>query len=131
MSGLELCLQGENAAEAAKELAGLLGEALGQAPAVRQVQPGTGQGNRDAALILAVAAVALAIPGAVLAATDLVKRFKANDHAKVIIQLSGRVKEKYPGIKISVTAPAGATVEVTDMDPVDLVDMAENKGGKE
>ena len=131
MSGLELCLQGENAAEAAKELAGLLGEALGQAPAVRRVQPGTVQGSRDAALILAAAAVVLAIPGAVLAANDLVKRFKANDNAKKIIQHSRQVKHTHPGTKILVTTPAGTTVEVTDMDPVDLVDMAENKGGKE
>ncbi len=120
-------LEGEQARTAARELARSLAEGLGVAPRLGREEERKRPGDRDWGLALGVAAFILNIPASLLAATQLRNRFKAQDRAKVVIELSREIIARHPGLRISISTPAATRVEITTLEPAELVDLASKR----
>ena len=124
MSEIRLCLEGQDARQAARDLAQALAQGLGVEPQVEEQETRPAQGDRDWGTALAIATLVLALPGGILAGLDLKDRYQAQEKAQVILEISREVCQRYPDLRITVSGPAGARVKITTLEPAELVDLA-------
>lgn len=100
-----LCIQGEGAEERAKVLADFIEKEFGSRPRPVRQAKGISPGKivTRSAELLAVAAVVLAVPAAILSAVDLADRIKKKKKTDSLIQWvkehPGEVTITYPGFQ--------------------------------
>jgi len=122
MADLKIRLEGQGSEEAAGLLAQALEKELGHEPAIKRLEA---SGDQKTKLDpVAVAALLVAIPSGLLAAFDLVQRFKKKEKAAVVIEQAQSLVEGRPGLRITISTPGGTTVRLDRMDPNDLIDLA-------
>lgn len=102
MSDLRLRVEGPNAETIAAEVAVAVEAELGTAPARTAVAPRSGE--RERADPVAVAALVIAIPGAVLQAMDLAERVRLREKLE---RLLGRLRALGGGAEVRVETPGG------------------------
>ena len=121
MQDLELILTGADAEGAARDLAAALADAqitLNPRPLETPEAP-----QHKAFDPIAVAGLVLAIPGAVLAALDVVDRIAKRRRAKALIETAGRIRieRRVEVLTITVEGPRA----LADLDPDRLLEWVE------
>lgn len=130
MADLEIQIEGQEVEEAAGLLARALEKELGYKPGLKRLVATDDKETRLDLDPVAVATLLVSIPGAALAAWDLVQRFKKRNKAEKIIKEARELTEARPGLRITISTPGGTTVRLDKMDPNELVDVAiEVEGG--
>jgi tetratricopeptide (TPR) repeat protein/CHAT domain-containing protein len=118
-SNFKLGVEGEKAEETAKDLSDFLKNELGWEP-VRELQEVHSTRNMERAVDpLALAAVILALPSAVLAALDIVERMKKKKDIDKLIQWA----KNQPG-KITIITPEGTAIQLQKADSGNILDAA-------
>lgn len=120
MRDLELMLNGADAEGAARDLA----TALDDPELARTVQPPDADTalQRKAIDPVAVAALVMSIPGAVLAALDLADRIAKRRRAKKLIETANRIRiERHVEV---LTLTADGPKSLADLEPDALLDLA-------
>lgn len=125
MSDLELVLNGAEAESAIAELAAALGEPDLQLTPRRLPNPAAEAGQK-AIDPVAVAALLLSIPGAVLAVVDLTDRIAKRRRAKALIEAAGRMRSERR-VEIVALTPDGPKA-LAELDADGLLALVERKG---
>ncbi len=127
-NNFKLHIEGPDAEEAAKKMSELIENEFGQKPVritpeQREIIPDQGD---DVAKIdpAAIAALILTIPSALLAVRDLSERFRKKESVDLMIRVAGELRENYPSMNISITAPKGVTVKLDMAKSEDILSAA-------
>lgn len=116
-------IEGPDAAEAAAELSREIEKTLGQKPGLKKADPPR---TDDPVKVdpVAVAALVLAVPSALLAAADLVQRFKKKKQIDLIIEIAKKHNAENPETQIRISGPKGVSVHLHQADADSVIDMA-------
>ncbi|KPA15223.1 hypothetical protein MHK_004569 [Candidatus Magnetomorum sp. HK-1] len=125
LSNIELAVVGNNADNAVKEFATLFDQSFGCSVKVLSDQKKTASGVK-AVDPIALTTLFLAIPPAILAASDLIKRMKSKENAQTLIQLSKDIEKKHE-VSIHIKTPDGKLISVQTSDPSTLIDIVSCK----
>jgi hypothetical protein len=117
----KLCIEGPEAEERAKELSSFIEKEFGERP-VQQSKEKLQQRERFRSVDpLALAAIVLAVPSALLAATDLVARMKKKGKIDALIQWA---KEQRHEGSVTIIAPDGTAVHLHKTNSGEILDAA-------
>ena len=105
----KLQIEGPDAEDTANRLSELIEKKLGQKPSRTIPEKPKGVVRTDP---LAVAAIILAIPSALLAIRDLRDRSPKKETVEVIINFGDKEHKKNPETNITITVPKGSTVKL-------------------
>lgn len=118
-SNFKLRIEGERAEKISKDLAVFIKDELGWEP-VRELHEVRSPGNKEKVVTpLALAAIILAVPSAVLAVLDIVERMKKRKEIDRLIQWA----KNQPG-KITIISPDGTAIQLENANSGKILDAA-------
>jgi len=122
-NNLKFNIQGPQAQTVAQELAAMITQTFDQSAQITESPLAKTSGNTKADPV-AIAALVIAIPSAVLAVVDLVQRSKKKTKADHVIDFAQRQHRQNPQTAITITIPDGVSVNLHQTDSNTLIDLA-------
>jgi hypothetical protein len=116
-------LEGAGAEEAAEEMAALIQRDLGITPEkfpARVTDENTGTRTDP----IALAALILAIPSAVLATVELIERIRNKEKLDRLIEQSRKLQKKHSTTRIRIITPKGKVIELENITSSEMLDIA-------
>ena len=112
-SSIRFSVQGPDQDQVSKEIDDFFDARFGQRPKITKKGITAGkEGTKDfigaASLVVAISALFLTIPGAVLASRDLADRMDKKKDMDDLIRLAEKLHEKYPDTDVTVTTSQGS-----------------------
>lgn len=116
-------IEGPDAGQAADELAEIFQAEFAHQPERRLPETG-GQDPLTKTDPLAVAAIILAIPSAVLATIDLISRLQKKEKLDRVLAQSHKIEKKHRGLQIRIITPRGTSIELSKTNSAEVLDLA-------
>ena len=128
MNGKELVLivTGQDAAIACEEIQKIISEEFGQEIPIRKESPSSFTEQTKSLDPIAVAALVLAIPAAMLTSLQLADRLEKNKQLEQTINKIEKKVLKSKQVSIKVKLPDGTIKEITTIDTVETLDYFKN-----
>ena len=124
MGNLQIVISGTNADAAADQMTPLLGEGEASGTVTRVASSELPETTRKIIDPLSLAAVILAVPGAVLAVFDVVDRIRKRRKAEALIEQSKQLTLQYQ-VQIMVVNASGEALTLEHLTPDQLLAIAE------
>ncbi len=122
-NNLKFNIQGPQAQSVAQELAAMIDQTFDHSAQITK-PPFAKTADNTKADPVAIAALVIAIPSAVLAVVDLVQRSKKKTKANHVIDFAQRQHRQNPQTAITITMPDGVSVNLHHIDSNALIDLA-------
>ncbi|MDM8539508.1 hypothetical protein QUF75_02930 [Desulfococcaceae bacterium HSG7] len=122
-NNLKFNIQGPQAQTVAQELAAMIDQTFDHSAQITKPPLAKTTDNTKADPV-AIAALVIAIPSAVLAVVDLVQRPKKKSKADHVIDFAQRQHSQNPQTGITITMPNGVSMNLDQMDSNTLIDLA-------
>ncbi len=120
---LKFNIQGPQAQTVAQELAAMIDQTFDHSAQITEPPLAQTADNAKADPV-AIATLVLTVPAAILAAVDLVQRFKKKPKADHVIDFAQRQHRQNPQTGITITMPDGVSVNLHHIDSNALIDLA-------
>ena len=119
---LNLCIYGPQSQSLAREIADAFEEHLGSRPTQKEV---AASGPPVKAVDpLAIVAIFLAFPSAVVAADDIAERLDLNPKIDALLEKVGEILRRKPDNEVELMASNGEAVNLKHADPARIINMA-------